>query len=75
LELSDASRVALRGASFLEAGVYDFVRWLEEAPLVAETALKATSPGNSATGPLTNFDVELTLAADAWSTPAEEGAP
>ena len=75
LEMTDARTIALRGASFLEAGVYDFVRWLEEAPDVEETALKGTSPGSSAAGPLTNFDVELTLVASAATAAGGGSAP
>jgi hypothetical protein len=62
LEATDAVTLRLQGASYLEAGVYDFVRWLEQAPGLAEVALKGTSPSSSATGPITNFELELSLA-------------
>jgi hypothetical protein len=62
LEVVDRASIRLQGASYLEAGVYDFVRWLEQAPGFAEVALKGTSPTSSATGPTTTFDLELSLA-------------
>jgi hypothetical protein len=62
LEVTDSLTVKLHGASYLEAGVYDFVRWLEQAPGLREVALKSTSPSSSANGPTTNFELELTLA-------------
>ncbi len=62
LEVVDRTTIRLTGASYLEAGVYDFVRWLELAPDLAEVALKGTSPSSSATGPTTSFELELTLA-------------
>src|SRR4051812_28946421 len=61
-EAIDGLTLRLQGASYLEAGVYDFVRWLEQAPGLAEVALKGTSPSSSATGPITNFELELSLA-------------
>lgn len=62
LEVADRSTIRVTGASYQEAGVYDFVRWLEKAPGLTEVALKGTSPSYSATGPTTNFDLELSLA-------------
>ena len=62
LEVIDGTTIRLAGASYQEAGVYDFVRWLELAPDLAEVALKGTSPSSSATGPTTSFELELTLA-------------
>ena len=64
LEVTDRTTVRLHGASYLEAGVYDFVRWLEQAPGFAEVALKRTSATTSAVGP----DDELRAGADAWAT-------
>jgi hypothetical protein len=57
----DAHKVSIHGASYLEAGVYDFVRWLELAPGFNEVALKRTSAASTATGPTTTFEVELSL--------------
>jgi len=62
LEVFDRATVHLQGASYQVAGVYDFVRWLEQAPGLAEVALKSTSPSSSANGPTTNFELELILA-------------
>jgi Tfp pilus assembly protein PilN len=61
VELEDSAKVRLQGASYLEAGVYDFVRWLEQAPGFAEVALRGTSPTLSDTGLTTSFELELTL--------------
>jgi Tfp pilus assembly protein PilN len=62
VEIVDGATIRLHGASYQEAGVYDFVRWLEQAPGLTEVALKGTSPSSSATGPTTSFELELTLA-------------
>jgi hypothetical protein len=62
VEIVDREKIRLHGASYQEAGVYDFVRWLEQAPGLTEVALKGTSPSSSATGPTTSFELELTLA-------------
>lgn len=61
LLLADRSAATLQGASYLEAGVYDFVRWLEQAPGFTEVALKRTSATASSSGPATSFELELTL--------------
>ncbi|HEX6962389.1 MAG TPA: PilN domain-containing protein [Lacipirellula sp.] len=61
LEIADRATIRLQGASYLEAGVYDFVHWLEQAPSFAEVALKGTSPGMSPSGPTTSFDLEVNL--------------
>jgi Tfp pilus assembly protein PilN len=61
LEISDRARIRLEGASYLEAGVYDFVRWLEEAPGMREVALKRTHASSSISGPTTGFELEVIL--------------
>lgn len=61
LEIHDRRSIRLEGASYLEAGVYDFVRWLEQAPGLEEVALKRTNPSSSISGPTTSFELELTL--------------
>jgi Tfp pilus assembly PilM family ATPase len=61
LMVSDGDTVRLHGASFQEAGVYDYVRWLELAPGFDEVALKRTSAATVASGPATSFELELTL--------------
>lgn len=73
VEIVEGATIRLHGASYQEAGVYDFVRWLEQAPGLTEVALKGTSPSSSATGPTTSFELELTLAADSDAIIA--GAP
>jgi hypothetical protein len=78
VEIVDGAIIRLHGASYQEAGVYDFVRWLEQAPGLTEVALKGTSPSSSATGPTTSFELELTLsdggdASIAFASPASNG--
>jgi hypothetical protein len=61
LTVSDRTSVRLQGASYQEAGVYDFVHWLELAPGVDDVALKRTGSTASASGPATSFELEITL--------------
>jgi hypothetical protein len=61
LELTDQAKVYLYGASYLQSGVYDFVSWLQQAPGIAEVALKRTQPSSSPAGPTTSFELEVTL--------------
>jgi hypothetical protein len=61
LTLTDGTQARLQGASYLEAGVYDFVRWLELAPGFNEVALKRTAAATNATGPTTSFELEVTM--------------
>ena len=61
LSLDDMHSVRLSGASYLEAGVFDFVRWLEQAPGFCDVALRGTQAGQSPSGPVINFDVELKI--------------
>jgi len=61
LTIEDMHSVRLSGTSYLEAGVFDFVRWLELAPALEEVALRGTKAGQSGSGPVINFDVELNL--------------
>jgi Tfp pilus assembly protein PilN len=62
LSYSDDDTLALKGSSYLEAGVFDFVRWLELAPGFDSVALRGTKSGQSVAGPTVDFDVELNLA-------------
>ena len=61
LELENMKSVKLSGSSFLEAGVFDFVQWLGQAPEFSDVALRSTKPSNSRSGPMINFNVELDL--------------
>lgn len=76
LTLDHGKSIQLEGSSFLPAGVYDFVRWLEQAPSFAEVALKATRPTTSEAGPVTGFTLELQVADlnDQARTPTEKVA-
>jgi Fimbrial assembly protein (PilN) len=62
LSFYDGRSGALTGASYTDGGVYDFVGYLKQVPDVAEIALEGTGVGQSATGPTTNFNLQLTLA-------------
>lgn len=61
LLVTDRRNVQLQGASYLEAGVYDFVHWLELAPGFTNVALKRTTAAAGASGAATSFELELTL--------------
>jgi hypothetical protein len=61
LTITDRTQAHVQGASYIEAGVYEFVRWLEQAPGFAEVALKRTSATTIASGPATSFELELEL--------------
>ncbi len=64
LSVSDANTVKLRGSSYLEAGVFDFVKWLELAPGFEDVALHSTKSGHSRSGPTVDFDLDLTFSDD-----------
>lgn len=61
----DGTSASLAGASYTDEGVYGFVGFLKQVPDVAEIALEGTGVGQSATGPTTNFTLQLTLANNA----------
>jgi Tfp pilus assembly protein PilN len=63
LTFSEGESLALRGSSFLETGIFDFVRWLELAPGFENVALRGTKSGHSQAGPTVDFDVQLNLGA------------
>src|SRR3954447_15034339 len=62
LSIRDGTSASLAGASYTDEGVYGFVGFLKQVPDVAEIALEGTGVGQSATGPTTNFTLQLTLA-------------
>jgi hypothetical protein len=62
LSIRDGLSASLTGASYTDEGVYGFVGYLKQVPDVAEIALEGTGVGQSATGPTTNFTLQLTLA-------------
>jgi Tfp pilus assembly protein PilN len=72
LSITEEKNLALTGSSFLEAGVFDFVRWLELAPGIGNVALRGTQSGQSQAGPTVNFDIELVLSDP--ETPAKKVA-
>jgi hypothetical protein len=71
MTVHDARSASLTGASYTDSGVYDFVGYLKEVPEVAEIALEGTGVGQSATGPTTNFNLQLTLASSAGRNESE----
>ena len=60
LIVTDRTQAHLQGASYLEAGVYDFVHWLEQAPGFKEVALKRHQRHDQRVGP----DHQLRTGAD-----------
>ncbi len=72
LEIDGMKTIRLHGASYLEAGVFDFVNWLEQSPGFEDVALQSTRPGQSAAGPAIDFNVELNLGD--WNGHVEEVA-
>ena len=65
LEVTDCKSARLTGASYAEPNIYNFVQYLQDVPNFGEVALKSTNPGSSESGPITNFELELKLGADA----------
>jgi hypothetical protein len=63
LSFQDSRSGAISGASYTDTGVYDFFGHLKQVPNISEIALEGTGVGQSPTGPTTNFNLQLTLAA------------
>ncbi len=61
ISIENMQTIRLSGASYVEAGVFDFVRWLELAPGFDEVVLEGTRPGRLKTRRTTDFDVQLVL--------------
>jgi Tfp pilus assembly protein PilN len=61
LTFHDGRSAGLSGASYTDSGVYDFVGYLKQVPNIAEIALEGTGVTQTATGPTTNFNLQLTL--------------
>lgn len=61
LVAEDMEHIKISGSSFLEAGVFDFVRWLGQAPGFQDVALRSTRPSQNGSGPAIDFNVELNL--------------
>ncbi len=72
LVVENMRSIQIIGTSYLEAGVFDFVRWLEHSPGFEDVALRGTQPGRAPSGPAINFEVELNLAD--FNGPVEEVA-
>jgi len=61
LNVSGVESLELTGSSYMETGVFDFVRWLELAPGIKDVALRSTQSGVSSYGSMTSFDVAINL--------------
>ncbi len=59
LTIVEMNTIKLSGSSLLESGVFDFTEWLDQAPEFNDVALKSTSPGNSPSGPIVDFNLEI----------------
>jgi Tfp pilus assembly protein PilN len=57
MKVDGQGRLQLVGASFTEDGVFEFVRWLEQVPMLEHVALSGTRPTHLGIGPATQFDV------------------
>ncbi len=62
LTLSDLDHVALRGSSYSESGVYDFVGHLQHMPATNDVALLGTTTATNRGAVMTNFDIDIALA-------------
>lgn len=67
INFSDASKVSLKGASYTEGGVFDFVQYLKNVPELKNVALLGTSVAGSQQGPTTRYDIQAVI-----SQPSEE---
>ncbi|TWT48868.1 PilN domain-containing protein [Botrimarina hoheduenensis] len=61
LRIQNDSQASVAGASYTEGGVYDFVGYLEKAPVTKEVALRGTGVEQTRQGPATSFDIEVDL--------------
>jgi hypothetical protein len=71
LTFQDARSAAISGASYSDGGVYDFVGYLKDVPDISEIALEGTGAGQSPTGPITSFNLQVTLARHSGGTDRE----
>jgi len=62
LSFSDGRSAVLSGASYTQAGVYDFVSYLKEVPGLKEVSLEGTEESQGVHGPTTCFHLRLLLA-------------
>jgi hypothetical protein len=62
LKFDDRGSATVVGASYTEESVYDFVRYLDEAPTYHDVALRGTGVEQTPQGPATSFGVDIKLA-------------
>ncbi|MEN1680102.1 MAG: PilN domain-containing protein [Planctomycetota bacterium] len=67
--LGDEDQVRVAGFSYSESGVYDVVRYLDQAPRFSQVALEGTGLASTRQGPATSFEVKLVLAEKAGASP------
>jgi Tfp pilus assembly protein PilN len=54
-------RITVAGASYSDEGIYEFVRWLKQAPGFRDVALEQAQPTSTAGGPAIRFDLNCDL--------------
>ncbi len=55
-------KMQLTGSAYSEGGIYEFIRYLKQYPVLSEVALEQTTPATLASGPATKFDLNCDLA-------------
>lgn len=65
LNVNDFTHTTVVGASYTESGVYDYMHHLEKVPGFDEVAILGTGIDQTAKGPATHFDIDITLAPQA----------
>ena len=59
VEVTGAGQVRLSGSGYGEEGIYEFVRWLGQAPGIQQVEVEGVSGGKSATGRVSKFEIKL----------------
>jgi Tfp pilus assembly protein PilN len=75
LSISDLSRLTLKGSSFGESGVYDFVSYLQHLPSTRDVALLGTTSQTNRGSAVTSFEIDVLLGADDQPTDASTEEP
>jgi Tfp pilus assembly protein PilN len=64
IEIDSAGHATLKGTSFGDEGVFEFVRWLSDAPGVTRVQLEGTTAAQLATAACTKFEVKFDVIQD-----------
>lgn len=59
LEFAGSGQIRLSGSGYGEEGIYEFVRWLGQAPGIAQVEVEGISGGKSAAGRMSKFEVKF----------------